>query len=172
MSEKCWKCSNKAPESRKKSNTLLIILICHHNLSFRLMRKIVLLILNKTRVFLVNCPRLEWGKRWKSQRQRNVWSWALVELSTWVVLGGGYFCKKYTCVFIELEVNFSEILTFTSLRVSICSTSGMNKQTLFSLNSSPNSGLWLGFDWGCLAKNPVHPCRRASAWSTAYNSLH
>lgn len=72
-------------------------------------------------------------------------------------LGFGYFYKKHTSVFVELEVNFSELLTFTSLRVSICSTSGMNKQTLFSLNSSLNSGLWLGLDGGYLAKNPVYP---------------
>lgn len=32
----------------------------------------------------------------------------------WVVLGGGYFHKKYTHAFAELEVSFSETLTFTS----------------------------------------------------------
>ena len=90
----------------------------------------------------------------------------------WVVLGGGYFHKKYTHVFVELEVSFSETLTFTSRGLRICSTSGMNKQTLFALNSSSSSGLWLGFNGGYLARNPDHPQRQASVWSTTHNSLH
>lgn len=81
-------------------------------ISFRLRGRTTLLIWNSTQCFACKPPKPEGRQEKEEAEERNFWSWALLELSTWVVLGGGYFCMKYTCVFVELEVNFSEITDF------------------------------------------------------------
>lgn len=120
------------------------------------MGSISLLILNKTQSFASKLSKPGVRQREEEPEEKECLILSTIGIKNmgglvwWLFLYEIHVCICRTCG--ELLRN-----TFTSLRVSICSTSGMNKQTLFNLNSSSNSELWLGFDGGYLAKNPVRP---------------
>ena len=73
------------------------------------MGRITLLILNSAQGFARKLPKPEVRQKKEEPEEEEFLILSAIGIK---YMGGGYFCMKYTCVFVELEVNFSEIMDF------------------------------------------------------------